>query len=107
MTFNSDDHQDCNHTFDPRSEQFLESLRRLLEFEVELWHTTDHYHRQETLYSTSIVDASEFAQSNFEVDGWCVTQVRRMIESEPNLGILKLDESEEFLEMMRRAFEEE
>ena len=107
MTFHSDDHQDQARPFDPRSEQFLESLRRLLEFEVELCHMTEFCYRQETLFSTDIVGAAHFAMNALEGDGWSVIQVRRTIEKEPDLDIPIPEDQEEFIAAMKMIFGED
>jgi hypothetical protein len=93
--------------FDPRDEAFLDCLRQLIPFEIELTETKDWGSRIEILYSSGIADAAEYAFQYFQQDGWLVTQVRRMIEKEPGLNIPALDDPDEFLEIMRRNFGEE
>ena len=93
--------------FHPRDEAFLDCLRQLIPFEIELIETKDWGSRIETLYSSGIAEAAEYAFQYFQRDGRLVTQVRRMIEKEPDLDIPSLGDPDEFLEMMRRTFGKE
>ncbi len=93
--------------FDPRDKVFLNCLRQLIPFEIELTETMDWGSRIEILYSSGIADTAEYAFQYFQRGGWLVTQVRRMIEKEPGLDIPTLEDPDEFLEMMRRTFGEE
>jgi hypothetical protein len=99
---------DSSHApFDPRDEAFLNCLRQLIPFEIELTETMDWGSRIEILYSSSIADATEYAVQNFQRESWLVTQVRRMIEKEPDLDIPPLGDPDESLQLMRRAFGED
>jgi hypothetical protein len=93
--------------FDPRSELFLESLRGLIPFEVELCDMTEWCGRTEILHSTDIAEATRYAVNHLRGDRWEVVQVRRQIENEPNLRIPPLGDPAEFLEMARRMLGEE
>jgi hypothetical protein len=99
---------DPPHTpFDPRDEVFLNCLRQLIPFEIELIETKDWGSRIETLYSSDITEAAEYAFQYFQRDGWLVTKVRRMIEKEPGLNIPALGDPDDFIEIMRQTFGEE
>ena len=93
--------------FDPRSEHFLESLRNLLEFQVQLCNTKEWVYRTETLFSINIVEAADYAHRHIAKDEWVVIEVRRLIDNEPEFDIPFPDDYEEFMENMRRIFGED
>jgi hypothetical protein len=98
------EHHDETPRFDPRSERFLESLRNLLEFEIQLCNTKEWVYRTETLFSTDIVEAADYAHRYIAKDEWVVIEVRRLIDNEPEFDIPFPDDYEEFMENMRRIF---
>ena len=100
-------HNEETPRFDPRSERFLESLRNLLEFEVELCDTRNWVYRYESLFSTDIVEAADYAHHYIATGDWIVTQVRRTIEREADLEIPTPNDDDEFITNMRRMFGED
>ena len=95
--------------FDPRSEQFLESLRNLLDFRVVRQQFDENRIEIHHVYSRSMIDALEHATTQLEGDGWYVESITRIWDEQffANLPgasdsiVESGNEDDEFVTMMR------
>ena len=98
--------------FDPRSEQFLESLRNLLEFEVVRQHFDENRIEIHHVYSRSMIDALEHATAQLEGGGWYVESITRIWDEQffanlpGNQSPEAFDDPDGFISMMTRLFTE-
>lgn len=72
------ENEDRNSNFDPRSETFLESLRKLIEFKVRRENFDENSVEIHRLFSRSMIDALEFATHELEGEGWHVMSITRI-----------------------------